>query len=141
MLRRPQRPRVRYAALLLLTVALGLATRRFPSAFPGFIATYAGDALWAATAFWLLTIIFARAPTPLLAGAAAGVALAVELSQLYHSPWIDAIRATRLGGLVLGHGFLWSDLLCYAAGICLAALLDWGLSRPTRLGTGETSAE
>lgn len=140
MRRRLQRPRVRYAALLLLTVALGLATRRFPSAFPAFIAIYAGDALWAATAFWLLAIIFARAATPLVTAAAAGVALAVELSQLYHAPWIDAIRAARFGGQVLGHSFLWSDLLCYAAGISLAALLDRALHRPARLGAGETSA-
>ncbi len=41
----------------------------------------------------------------------------VELSQLYHAPWIDSIRQTTLGGLILGFGFLWSDLACYALGV------------------------
>ena len=36
--------------------------------------------------------------------------LRVEESQLYHASWIDSIRGTTLGALVLGHGFLWSDL-------------------------------
>ena len=29
----------------------------------------------------------------------------IEMSQLYHAQWIDSIRATTLGGLVLGYGF------------------------------------
>ena len=43
----------------------------------------------------------------------------IEISQLYHAPWIDAIRSTALGGLVLGFGFLWSDILCYTVGVLL----------------------
>ncbi len=34
------------------------------------------------------------------------------------------MRATTLGGLVLGQGFLVSDLICYAAGILIALLID-----------------
>ena len=40
----------------------------------------------------------------------------IELSQLYHALWIDAIRNTTLGGLIIGFGFLWSDLVCYTIG-------------------------
>jgi hypothetical protein len=40
----------------------------------------------------------------------------IELSQLYDVPWIDSIRHTPLGGLVLGFGFFWSDFTCYALG-------------------------
>jgi hypothetical protein len=54
---------------------------------------------------------------------------------LYHAGWIDAIRATRLGGLILGYGFLWSDLVCYAAGVGLGAILEWGVARLQRLWT------
>jgi hypothetical protein len=43
------------------------------------------------------------------------------VSQLHHAPWIDAIRNTRPGALVLGYGFLWSDLACYVAGVAIAA--------------------
>ena len=34
--------------------------------------------------------------------------LTVELSQLYHAPWIDELRQIRLAALLLGQGFLWS---------------------------------
>ncbi|MEC1172420.1 DUF2809 domain-containing protein, partial [Bacillus paralicheniformis] len=40
---------------------------------------------------------------------------------LYHAPWIDAIRAVPLGGLILGYGFLCSDLLAYVLGISAGA--------------------
>lgn len=60
----------------------------------------------------------------LLAAIALGISFAVELSQLYHAPWINEIRATRLGALARGHGFLWSDLVCYAFGVTAAAAVD-----------------
>ncbi len=50
--------------------------------------------------------------------------VAIELSQLYHASWIDSIRQTTLGGLILGFGFLWSDLACYAVGVVLGVLVD-----------------
>jgi uncharacterized protein YebE (UPF0316 family) len=48
----------------------------------------------------------------------------IEISQLYHAFWIDSIRRTTLGGLVLGYGFLWSDLLAYAIGIGVGIIID-----------------
>jgi hypothetical protein len=48
----------------------------------------------------------------------------VETSRLYKAPWIDSIRRTTLGGLVLGFDFVWSDLACYAAGIGLGILFE-----------------
>ncbi|MDQ3816194.1 MAG: DUF2809 domain-containing protein [Acidobacteriota bacterium] len=57
--------------------------------------------------------------------AAAGLfSLAVELSQLYHAPWIDGLRQIRLAALLLGHGFLWSDLVCYGVGVGVGALTE-----------------
>jgi hypothetical protein len=49
---------------------------------------------------------------------------AIEVSQLYQAPWINAIRNTTLGALVLGSGFLWSDLLAYALGVGMAFLIE-----------------
>ena len=48
----------------------------------------------------------------------------VEVGQLYHAPWIDSIRRTTLGGLVLGFDFVWSDLACYAVGVGLGVLIE-----------------
>jgi len=109
--------RIGFAACLAVTIALGLASRRFGELLPGFIAAYAGDALWATAAY--LAIGIARPSTSIArrAAAAFAFAVAIEASQLYHAPWIDGIRATRLGALVLGSGFLWSDIACYAVGV------------------------
>jgi hypothetical protein len=78
-----------------------------------------------------------------LAAGALGVAAAVEISQLYRAPWIDALRASRLGGLVLGRGFLWSDLVCYAAGAAGAAAIDaaliWVRSRRRKRMVSQTA--
>lgn len=63
------------------------------------------------------------------AGISLVLAFAVEVSQLYHAPWIDGIRSTTLGGLVLGFGFLWSDLVCYLVGIAAGSLAELTVRR------------
>jgi hypothetical protein len=123
------RSRPRFLALAAAAVALGLATRAFRGVLPDAIGAYAGDVLWAAMVYLLIAAAWSRAPIRRIATGAAVFSIAIELSQLYHAPWIDAVRQTRTGGLVLGFGFLWSDLACYAAGIALAAALDRRLAR------------
>jgi uncharacterized protein DUF2809 len=127
-LRRARDRRV-YALLVLVTIVLGLSSRRYGGALPQFVAAYAGDTLWAAMVFLLLGLAFRRQPTRLLAIVALTASFLVEFSQLYRDGWLHAVRATRLGALVLGSGFLWSDLLCYAAGVALAAVVDMVLTR------------
>jgi hypothetical protein len=110
--------------LLVLTILLGLGSRRYASVLPTIVATYAGDTLWALALFWFLGLILARMSTARVAAMALGLSLLVELSQLYHAPWIDSVRQTTIGGLILGFGFLWSDLACYAAGVGLGVALE-----------------
>ncbi len=116
-------------SLLLLTIALGIASRVYGARLPGVVGVYAGDILWAAALYWVLSLLWRRANPLQLAGATLTISIVVEVSQRYHSPWIDAIRATAFGAALLGRGFLWSDLVCYAAGASLAALLDHLLRR------------
>jgi len=123
------RSRTLCAGLLLLTVATGLASRRFPAWQPELVSRYAGDTLWAAMVFWGLALLGPRAKTLALSGGAIAIAWVVELSQLYRAPWLDAVRATRMGALALGQGFLWSDLACYVLGVCMAAIADHALRR------------
>jgi Flp pilus assembly protein TadB len=75
-------------------------------------------------AFLAIGLALPRASTWVVAVLALSVSVAVELSQLYHAPWIDSMRSTTVGGLLLGYGFLWSDLACYAAGVGLASLIE-----------------
>jgi Protein of unknown function (DUF2809) len=114
--------------LVVLVCLLGIGSRRYTHALPGFIAVYAGDTLWALAAFLGIGLILRRASTWTIACLAMGFSVAIELSQLYHAPWIDSIRQTTLGGLILGFGFLWSDLACYAVGVGLGVMIDIGLS-------------
>ena len=101
-----------------------MASRRYPAMLPEWIARYAGDTLWAALVFWLLALIGRRASTMRIAAGAITIAFAVEVSQLYRAPWVDAIRETGLGSSILGSGFLWSDLVCYSVGVGCAAVAD-----------------
>lgn len=116
------RPRALLALLVLATCALGLACR-LPWA-PRVVSLYCGDVLWGSLFFLLLAYAAPRQHTSRLGLAAIALTEAIELSQLYHSPAVDAVRSTRLGGLLLGHEFSWSDVLCVALGAGLVALLD-----------------
>lgn len=121
--------RLIFAAVTLIVILLGLASRRYQERLPNFVALYAGDTLWAIMVFCGLTTIAPAWSIRQRGLAALAFAFAIEISQLYHAPWIDSVRATRLGGLVLGFGFLWSDLVCYSAGICLAVVCEFAVSR------------
>ena len=114
-----ERNKVVYAIVAAHVVVLGMGSRHYASELPGFIAAYAGDTAWALLVFLLIGILMPRLPTLQVALAAALFSLLIELSQLYRAPWIDSIRKTTPGALVLGFGFLWSDLVCYAVGIMI----------------------
>jgi hypothetical protein len=116
--------RIRYLITAIIVIFLGLASRRYASYLPEFVANYAGDTLWALMAFLGIRTINPRWKPLNSALAALLFAFSIEISQLYHAPWIDDIRHTTLGGLVLGFGFLWSDLLCYCVGISTGVIID-----------------
>ena len=121
--------RLTFAACLAATIGLGLASRRFGADLPGFVAAYAGDVLWAAAAYLAIGIARPAAGIGRRAMAAFLLSAAVETSQLYHAPWIDGIRATLPGALLLGSGFLWSDIACYAVGATIGAAGEWSAAR------------
>jgi hypothetical protein len=105
-------------------LVLGLGSRRFRAYLPAFVAEYAGDTLWALMVFLGISALAPHARMSRRAAIALATAYLVEVSQLYHAPWINSLRHTPLGGLVLGFGFLWSDLACYTAGIALGVVLE-----------------
>ena len=96
---------------------------------PAFLAEYAGDTLWALMLFLFVSTLLAGRPIRIRVAISLALAFLVEMSQLYHAPWIDSIRQTTLGGLVLGFGFLWTDLVCYSVGIATGSLTEWGIRR------------
>ena len=112
-----------YALGVCGVVPLGLATRRLPW-LPEFLKDHGGDALWAAMVYFGLAFCFPRQSVLRIAGYAAVFSLFIECSQLIQHPWLVATRQSPIGGLVLGHGFLWVDLVRYAAGVSLGAAID-----------------
>ena len=125
----PIRSRLRYAILTVLVIAAGLLWRsRFISLSP-FFTKYGGDALWALMVFAGLAFVFNRASTLRLALRALGFSWAIEFSQLYHAPWIDAVRSTLPGRLILGSTFNWPDLPAYALGVAMGAAAEFYFHR------------
>ena len=118
------RKRVLLIFLASLIVVFGLFTRSGSPLIPKLIVIYGGDVLWATLIYLLLCIVFSAWRPLKLAVYALIFAFAVEFSQLYRADWINALRDTRIGALVLGRGFLTSDLVCYTICIVIPMLLD-----------------
>ncbi|HEX7842991.1 MAG TPA: DUF2809 domain-containing protein [Kofleriaceae bacterium] len=123
------RSRWRYAAAVAVTIALGLASRSYRAYLPWWLAKNAGDALYATMVVFGVGFLAPRASTARIALAAIAFCFAIELSQLYRAPWIDAVRETLPGRLILGQGFHAFDLVCYLIGVALGAGLERGLRR------------
>lgn len=111
------RNRVVYLFLTLLVIILGLASRKFSIYLPSFVNLYVGDSLWALMIFCFVGVILPKAKVWQVTLVALIFCYFIEITQLYHSPWIDELRQNRLAALILGRGFLWSDLVCYTVGV------------------------
>jgi hypothetical protein len=119
-----KRNRLLYLLIGCVVVLLALASRRYAAFLPEFIATYAGDTLWAVMVFFGVGFVFSSWSTARVSAAALVLSYADEVTQLYHAPWIDKVRGIWLGGLILGFGFLWSDILSYTTGVMLGAAVE-----------------
>jgi len=115
------RNRLLYALLVLAVIAAGLASRRYPWLLPAQLGKYPGDALWALMVLLLVGLARPGWSVGRVAAAALATSFAVEFSQLYQADWINAIRHTTLGHLVLGSTFNALDLLAYAMGVAVGA--------------------
>lgn len=117
------RSRLIYGVLIILVVVCGLASRSaWATAWPRFVQAYAGDTLWALALFLGLAFSFPTFSTVRIALVTLVLSYAVELSQFYQADWINAVRGTRIGGLILGFGYKWSDLVCYTVGCGLGVV-------------------
>ena len=119
-----KRNRFYYLLFIVITLLSGLASRRYPGVLPTWVESYLGDSLWALMVFLMAGFLLNGKSPRWIALVALVFSYCIEISQLYHAPWIDAVRANRLGGLVLGFGFLWSDLVCYAVGIGFGVVME-----------------
>jgi hypothetical protein len=124
--------RLRYVAAALLTVAVGLGVHLGGSFLPPAVRDVIGDALWAAMMFLWISALWPSAHVAARASVALGISWTVELSQLYHTPSLDAARSTTLGRLILGSGFDVRDLVAYAGGVMVAVAIEAMVRRRAR---------
>ena len=120
--------RICYLSGTVVLIALGLLSRRVK-----FVPAACGDALWAMMVYCCFRIVLIRKPLVISAAAALIASFAVEFSQMLTPDWLVKIRSTFLGHMLLGQGFLWSDLLAYTIGIAviygLTALIRQGVMK------------
>ncbi|WP_377865444.1 DUF2809 domain-containing protein [Bacillus sp. R86525] len=124
-----KRNRLLYAVFTIVVIILGLSSRKFAFALPDLLNEYLGDALWTLMIFVGFGFLFPKIETKKLAFISLIFCYGIEISQLYHAEWIDSIRATTLGGLVLGYGFLWSDLVAYTIGVGVGMFCEYILRK------------
>jgi hypothetical protein len=102
-----------------------MGSRQFPDALPVFIVHHAGDVCWASMIYYGFRFIYMDKPLIFAVGISLLFCGAIEFSQLYQADWINDIRQTILGSLILGQGFLAIDLVRYAVGIVIAVGIDF----------------
>ena len=71
-----------------------------------------------------------RTDARLVALAGFGVAVLVELSQLWKPAWLEELRQNDLVALALGRGWVWGDLVRYAIGAALGYVVLRALESP-----------
>ena len=119
-----RRNRLLYAGMIVIVIILGLCSRKLVNVMPNILNTYLGDALWALMIYIGFGFVFIYMKPKKVSLIGLLFCYLIELSQLYHASWIDNIRKTTLGGLILGYAFSWSDLLAYAIGIGVGVIID-----------------
>ena len=135
------RSRAALLALIVLVIVAGLASRRFAFVVPKFLGKYPGDSLWALMVYLGWSFLRPRSPPWVLAIYAFGTSCLVEISQLYQAPWLNELRATAAGHLVLGSAFSWWDISAYAIGVGLGVALDRLLFHRQRFTSGAQSTD
>lgn len=113
--------RILYLICIILTICLGLASRSEWLSKIQFIRLYLGDALWALMVYFIVCLMQPKLIIWRQICIAIAFCFIIELSQLYQADWINHLRQSRLGGLILGFGFRAVDLLAYSVGVITGA--------------------
>lgn len=116
--------RIKYFIVTIIIMFMGLLSRKFMFIFPRNIAPFVGDMLWAMMVYFGFRFLFPKLNITKSLVLAFLFSFSIEISQLYQAQWINNIRNTTIGGLILGHGFLSEDLISYSIGIILGCIID-----------------
>jgi len=111
--------RLTYFILIFITIILGLLSRHIHG-----IPLFIGDILWALMVFFIVKFLFIKRTIKWVIITSLLFCYAIEFSQLYQAPWINNIRHTVIGGLILGEVFSWGDMLSYTVGVAIGIFIE-----------------
>lgn len=113
--------RIIFACAIVFLCVTALYVRKISGTNPNFFTVYYPDTAWTMAVYCGFGLLFDRG-VKLNFPAALVFSYLIEISQLFSTPFLNAARANVIGGLILGYGFLWSDIICYTVGalICLS---------------------
>lgn len=116
--------RLIYFIAVIITMVAGLASRHFGALLPSFVREHFGDALWGGMIYFGIRMLWINRSREWAMIVSLMFSWAIECSQIIQTPWLNELRSTALGALILGHGFLAMDLLRYAVGILCMYRID-----------------
>ena len=99
---------------IVVLIPLGLYSRHIT-----WLPKETGDALWAMMVFCFWRIILVKSKLRTVAIVSLAHSFIVEFSQLLRWQWLVSFRSTFVGHMMLGQGFLWTDLVAYVIGIII----------------------
>lgn len=88
------------------------------------IPLFTGDLLYALMMYFIIRFLWLHSSIRFVAFISLLICWLIEFGQLSQAGWLVSIRQNLLGRLILGQGFLWSDLIAYLAGVISGILTD-----------------
>ena len=107
--------------LLAVTLA-GLATKFYQGPFHSWVNNSAGGILYVIFFCLLSSLIFPGARSVMIALAVFTGTSLLEILQLWHPVWLESIRNSFAGAILIGSTFSWLDFPHYAIGSLIAWL-------------------
>jgi uncharacterized membrane protein len=114
-----KKKRVLYIITIIIIIILGLLSREIEG-----VPLFMGDIFWAMMVFFILAFMLDNKSSYYILVLSIIITYIIEITQLYHRPWIDNFRSTSIGHILLGRGFLWSDLVAYLEGIIVGHYIN-----------------
>jgi hypothetical protein len=117
------RKRIILLICLILLIPLGLATKSWHGPGEILVHNHLGGMFYAMFFTILPVTVFPELSTAGAAGSALLFCTGIEFLQKVHNPFLDSVRDTFLGAVLLGSDFSYADFIFYATGCLLGALL------------------
>jgi hypothetical protein len=105
--------------VILIVIGLGLLSRKV-----SILPAATGDLLYALMMFYILRLVLIKKSAPVIGVISLVICFGIECMQLIQVPWLNEMRATLPGRLILGQGFLWTDLVAYTLGASVGVMLE-----------------